>query len=378
MLRPKLMVPAAADSWSDERIRIVLGHELAHINRGDWLWHMAAAVTRAACWFNPLIWIACHRLHQESERACDDEVLRMGVGGREYAEHLLEVATAFVRHRQGWPSLLAQPIASPNSLEGRITAMLNTGTNRTPLTTSARAFAALTFLSVAWMVAGLGGQAFATLSGTVADPSGAYLPDTTLTLVHMQSQAKHEVHTDATGRFEFVGLPAGDYRLKAQAAGFADPNDRLLLGSGQTAVRNLVLQVGSLQETITVVDSPASASPRRVGGYERKAPACTPSTGGGRLTPPTKVTDVRPRFPQSLRGSGVPSQVTLEARIGTDGLVTEARVVHLVLDRPDLRERVSADVEDAAVSAVKQWEFTPTLLNCVPIEVSMKVNLTFR
>ena len=34
--------------------------------------------------------------------------------------------------------------------------------------------------------------------------------ETTLTLLHVQSQAKHEVHTDATGRFQFVGLPAGD------------------------------------------------------------------------------------------------------------------------------------------------------------------------
>ena len=40
-------------------MRIVLGHELAHIRRYDWLMHLAAALLRAAYWFNPLVWIAC-------------------------------------------------------------------------------------------------------------------------------------------------------------------------------------------------------------------------------------------------------------------------------------------------------------------------------
>src|SRR5207253_1574922 len=39
-LRPKVMVPAAADRWSDDRIRVVLSHEFAHVRRGDWVWQM--------------------------------------------------------------------------------------------------------------------------------------------------------------------------------------------------------------------------------------------------------------------------------------------------------------------------------------------------
>src|SRR5207247_5944181 len=72
--RPEIILPLSARQWSDERMRVVLWHELAHIQRGDWLVQMMAEVLRAVYWFNPLIWIACGRLRFESEQACDDAV----------------------------------------------------------------------------------------------------------------------------------------------------------------------------------------------------------------------------------------------------------------------------------------------------------------
>ena len=49
-------------SWSDERARVVLSHELAHIRRGDWIVQLSAELLRAIYWFNPLLWVACRRL----------------------------------------------------------------------------------------------------------------------------------------------------------------------------------------------------------------------------------------------------------------------------------------------------------------------------
>ena len=88
----KMILPREAREWPADRVRIVLGHELAHIQRRDWLVQLAAELLRAVYWFNPLVWIACRRLRQESEQACDDAVLRLGVEGRDYATHLLDVA----------------------------------------------------------------------------------------------------------------------------------------------------------------------------------------------------------------------------------------------------------------------------------------------
>jgi TonB family protein len=83
---------------------------------------------------------------------------------------------------------------------------------------------------------------------------------------------------------------------------------------------------------------------------------------GGNIRPPRKVKDVAPGYP------GVDGTVRLLATIGSDGSVTDVSVVNA--ERPEL--------VSSAVDAVRQWEFTSTLLNCVPIEVQMNVSVTFR
>ena len=83
--------------------------------------------------------------------------------------------------------------------------------------------------------------------------------------------------------------------------------------------------------------------------------------------PPTKIYDVKPRFPQSLHDANGTAQIDLEARIGTDGSVKEVRTAGTV----------DPDVESAAKTAVSQWLFTPTLLNCIPIEVNIKTRVYF-
>ena len=99
LARPKVILPAAADAWTDERARVVLSHELAHIRRGDWIVQLSAELLRAFYWFNPLLWIACRRLRLESEHACDDEVMSRGVEGTDYATHLIELARALNQRR---------------------------------------------------------------------------------------------------------------------------------------------------------------------------------------------------------------------------------------------------------------------------------------
>src|SRR5213075_355749 len=117
MTRAKVLLPADALEWPADRIRIVLAHELAHVRRGDWMIQMAVELLCAAYWFNPLVWIAARRLRLESEQACDDAVLTLGVEAPEYAAHLLEVARAFTAHRA---SVFPAPaMARPSSLERR-------------------------------------------------------------------------------------------------------------------------------------------------------------------------------------------------------------------------------------------------------------------
>ena len=87
---------------------------------------------------------------------------------------------------------------------------------------------------------------------------------------------------------------------------------------------------------------------------------------GGQIRQPTKVTHVAPVYPLDAKEARVAGVVILEARIEADGRVINARVLRSI---PQL--------DQAALDAVKQWEFTPTLLNGVPTPVVMTVTIQF-
>jgi TonB family protein len=388
--RPKVILPAAARDWSDDRVRVVLRHELAHILRGDWAVFMAAEVLRAVYWFNPLVWIACRRVRQESEHACDDVVLNAGIEGSEYATHLLDLARSLHANRRtlfsGLPGPAAPAMARPSSLEGRIRTMLNASVNRSPLTRSSRGITIVALLGLTVLIAGLGAQSFFTLSGSVLDRTNRVLPDTKLVVTNAASRAKHEVRSDRTGHFEFVGLPPGEYGLEVSIPGFSTFKDTITVVA-RNIDRTIQLEVGSLEETITVVASASGPSPNpgptaeqaeqdKLGRErtEKRQRAVLERCGsepagpmGGQILAPIPLTRVNPKYPDNLRTSGIGGVVTMNAVVGIDGNIQDVRAVSS--PHPDL--------ENAAIEAVRQWHWTPTLLNCVPIEVPIKVTLKF-
>jgi protein TonB len=121
-------------------------------------------------------------------------------------------------------------------------------------------------------------------------------------------------------------------------------------------------------ETITV--SGVGVGPRRelVEPTLPDSSGCVATAEGGKIAQPIKLRDVRAAYPPLLYETKIDGKVTLEARIGTDGAPREVRVV-APAQHPDL--------DAAAVDAVRQWRFSPTLLNCVPVEVSMTVYVNF-
>ena len=126
ILRPSVLMPADADAWPAERLRIVLLHELAHVKRRDCLTHMLAQISCALYWFNPLAWMAARHLRTERERACDDLVLAAGTRGPDYADQLLEIARVMRSGR--FPALFggaSLAMAQRSQLEGRLMAILD-------------------------------------------------------------------------------------------------------------------------------------------------------------------------------------------------------------------------------------------------------------
>jgi protein TonB len=87
---------------------------------------------------------------------------------------------------------------------------------------------------------------------------------------------------------------------------------------------------------------------------------------GGDVRPPTRVANVAPVYPPIARASHIQGIVILEATIGEEGSVRDVRVLRSI---PLL--------DTAAVDAVRQWRFTPTLLNGQPVPVVMTVTVGF-
>ena len=122
-----LLLPVAAETWSDEDLRGTLIHELAHLQRLDYFSLTLINLVSVLLWFHPQIWSARSRALAEGERACDDLVVRAGELPSGYASHLLHVARLMPR-RDPHVALLA--MSRPSQLEGRMYAILSTSVNR--------------------------------------------------------------------------------------------------------------------------------------------------------------------------------------------------------------------------------------------------------
>jgi protein TonB len=87
---------------------------------------------------------------------------------------------------------------------------------------------------------------------------------------------------------------------------------------------------------------------------------------GGEIKVPTKLVNVPPVYPEGAKADRVQGVVIMEAVIDPSGAVSQTRVLRSI---PLL--------DQAAVDAVKQWVFTPTLLNGAPVPVIMTVTVNF-
>jgi TonB family protein len=87
---------------------------------------------------------------------------------------------------------------------------------------------------------------------------------------------------------------------------------------------------------------------------------------GGRLMPPKKIKDVPPVYPPLAKSANISGAVTIEATIGVDGKVVDAKVINSI---PML--------DQAALDAVRQWEYLPSMLNGQPVPVLVTVTVNF-
>ena len=261
----------------------------------------------------------------------------------------------------------------------------------------------------------------ASIVGVVKDQQGGTIPGATVRVTSPTSTATHTAVTNPAGAFTVSAVP-GEYDVAVSITGFRTSRSRIQVTAGQTTTLSIRLEVGALAESITVAtnvaqEGSAAATPRQapqdpktveelldaaVFYYQQRqlaeaqammtramallrptaaATVATMSSGsgspetagppapvrvGGSIKEPRKIRDVKPVYPADAAAAGITGIVIIEATIGKDGFVTDAKVLRNV---PML--------DEAALDAVRQWLFTPTLLNGVPVEVIMTVTVSF-
>jgi protein TonB len=159
-----------------------------------------------------------------------------------------------------------------------------------------------------------------------------------------------------------------DVELKAQEGKWLKSYDKtkeLAVAAKAAGDKAAADAVAGKEKADAVAAADAAAAKRRADAAAMRARALKVRPGG-RIMPPKKIKDVQPVYPAIARSAGVSGVVTIEATIGPDGKVADAKVVRSI---PLL--------DQAALDAVRQWEYLPTMLNGRPVPVLVTVTINF-
>jgi beta-lactamase regulating signal transducer with metallopeptidase domain len=259
-------------------------------------------------------------------------------------------------------------------------------------------------------------QAPATLSVLVQDPSGAVLPGVQAALDNVDAGIRHRLVSDPAGRFSVTDLPPGRYQMVLSLPGFATVTNVMPVTPGLDVRRTITLPLGTLEETILVTcGTPAAATPAsrpefvvdRAAGvayvngerYERQPNALAayasvqraatrrlytalaaqdqtalgaPVRVGGQIAAPRQIRRANPVCPRTVLPAP-DTLVVLAARVGVDGYLNDLHEVAPADGAPS----PAPEFVEAALDAVRQWGYTPTRLNNVPVEAGIRITVRF-
>jgi len=177
--------------------------------------------------------------------------------------------------------------------------------------------------------------------------------------------------TDGAGQYAAEAIRAAqeaqaalDAELKAQDAKWFKSYDkaRELAAAAKAAGEKAAADAAAAK-----AEADARAAKEQAEAEAREKAKAEAVRVGGKIRPPTKVKDVKPVYPDAARSGRVQGVVIIEATIGANGRVIDTKILRSV-----------AMLDQAALDAVKQWEFTPTLLNGKPVPVVMTVTVNFK
>ena len=391
-IKPAILVPdGAAGGLPREAMDALLAHELAHIRRRDFLVNLLQTAVENLLFYHPAVWWVSSRVRQERECCCDDFAAAVCGDTLVYARALSRAE----RFRS--ESRLAVSAGS-DFLLNRVRRMTEmTTTHSSPIAAFASGLSALALVLAAGAafsalahiptraarpsprssdqfavlpdpqpdsrahggVAGeISHQYPRVITGKVGDPSGALVPGARIR-VKDRNTGKELLTavTDQEGGFA-IELPSTEgIEVRIEHPGF-----RAAIYSGdllKSGPLNVILRVGRISEVVTITSSGPAA--------QADSPPREPIRLHGGVVPPKLLHWVEPVYPAEARQQSVEGTIEIEALIDTNGGVKDARILkgHPLLDA-------------AALKAVRQWRYTPGLMNGEPWPVEMGITLVFQ
>ena len=111
----------------------------------------------------------------------------------------------------------------------------------------------LAALVVAFTFQALAQLSSASVTGVVRDPSGSVIPGVKITLQNVETSVSRTTVSNNAGNYLFLSITPGQYTLQAEAQGFdVSRISQFTLAVNQTATLDLTLQVGTVQQSLTV------------------------------------------------------------------------------------------------------------------------------
>lgn len=416
--KPVVLLPQPLRHQPDDIRRAVVGHELIHVKRRDWPWLIVEELIVCLFWFHPGVWWLVSRIQLAREEVVDELAILLTGRRKAYVEALLAFADS--------PSVL--PIAAfarRRHLFRRIALVSKEDVMSSPRLVASCAAMALMVIPGTWYTVSAlplreNIASFEQRSGPgpIEQRAHAVTPENPIPRrVHAEDPIVpdipgvkggtiivkvtiDEVGRIAESRVTEVAVAGSDFNVSIAGDDMVEQLDRSVRGLPADTAATIRQAAPAFTEAALAsvrqwrYDSPAEGPltfsvPVRLGAapeimaFKAAGNAGTvrkPGTAGGAITapdnalrvggaikPPLKILDVRPVYPPVALAANVAGVVIIEARIGTDGTIEEAHVLRSI---PLL--------DEAALAAVKQWRFTPTLLNgqAVPIIMTMTVNFT--
>ena len=159
------------------------------------------------------------------------------------------------------------------------------------------------------------------------------------------------------------------YRGSGRGGGGNRPFDAAEAQQVESAQRNVAGNArmpGGFSSSVSMTVAPVPP-----GGAPAVAPSVAgtsvaPVRVGGSIRPPVKVVDVQAVLPPVAEQANIRGVVILEIVVGTDGAVRDIKILRSI-----------SLLDQAAINAVSQWRYEPTLLNGVPVPVIMTVTVGF-